>query len=290
MPFVGIVVAVRLLHTIALTQRSDEVYSPSDGTGELKIPKFKNITQFAYCSTGDSPSEVNEFLARNQGSIRTIHIQNLNWTFPSQVISIRNLTHLDFLGTFPADSPALNAILNDGHQLESLRLKCVLECTASVAFRDNLNALPFLKHFSLCLLGYRVNDADLFPAISEFLRGRVDLHMLQLTVPSAEYAHKRLGYDANVWGVLPSLVNLRSLSATLPKDVAAAVAMWLVPRSVQSLTLHSIPSNDVLGYVSVSSKELFFADLTHTQSNSNFAPAYHQPSSSLDSLKPASPT
>ncbi|TCD60759.1 hypothetical protein EIP91_009552 [Steccherinum ochraceum] len=222
---------------------------PSDGTGELRIPKFKHITQFAYCSTGDSPAEVNDFLSRNQGSIRTIHIQNLNWTFPSSVISIRNLTHLDFLGTFAADSRALTDILTDGHQLESLRLKCVLECSASIAFRDNLNALPFLKDFSLSLMGYRVNDSDLFPAISEFLRGRVDLHMLQLTVPSAEYAHKRLGYDANVWGVLPSLVNLRSLSATLPKDVAAAVAMWLVPRSVQSLTLHSLPSGDLISFV-----------------------------------------
>jgi len=223
---------------------------PSDGTGELQIPKFKHITQFAFCSTGDSPDEVKEFLARNQGSIRTIHIQNLNWTFPSDVISIRNLTHLDFYGTFHSGSCALTDILNDGHQLESLRLKCVLDCTASVAFRDNLNSLPFLKHFSLALVGYHVNDADLFPAISEFLRGRVDLHMLQLTVPSAEYAHKRLGYDANVWGVLPSLVNLRSLSATLPKDVAAAVAMWLVPRSVQSMTLHSIPTTDTTSFVS----------------------------------------
>jgi len=222
---------------------------PSDGTGELRIPRFKHITQFSYSANGGNPAEVYEFLSRNKGSIRTIHLQNLNWTFPADVISIRNLTHLDFLGTFPQDSTALADILNDGHQLESLRLQCVLECSASVQFRDYRNSLPFLRHFAISLVGYRINDYDLFPAISEFLRGRKQLHTLQLTVPSADYAHRRLGYDANVWGVLPSLTNLKSLSATLPKDVAAAVAMWLVPRSVQALTLHSLPTTDAVGFV-----------------------------------------
>ncbi|KAI0791127.1 hypothetical protein C8Q75DRAFT_716245 [Abortiporus biennis] len=223
---------------------------PSDGTGELRIPRFKHITQFSYAANGGNPAEVYEFLARNKGSIRTIHLQNLNWTFPSDVISIRNLTHLDFLGTFPQDSHALADILSNGHQIESLRLQCVLECSASVQFREFRSSLPFLRHFSISLVGYRVNDYDLFPAISEFLRGRTQLHTLQLTVPSADYAHKRLGYDANVWGVLPSLTRLQSLTATLPKDVAAAVAMWLVPRSVHALTLHSLPTTDSLGFVS----------------------------------------
>ncbi|CAL1698561.1 unnamed protein product [Somion occarium] len=223
---------------------------PSDGTGELRFPKFKHITQFSYSANGGNPAEVYEFLARNKGSIRTINLQNLNWSFPSDVISIRNLTHLDFLGTFQTDSHALADILSNGHQLESLRLQCMLECSASVQFRDFPKALPFLRHFSLSLLGYRVNDYDFFPAISDFLRGRTELRTLQLIVPSADYAHRRLGYDANVWGVLPSLTHLQSLSATLPKDVAAAVAMWLVPRSVQSLSLHSISSEDVVAYVS----------------------------------------
>ncbi|KAK7684386.1 hypothetical protein QCA50_012333 [Cerrena zonata] len=223
---------------------------PSDGTGELRFPKFKHITQFSYSANGGNPTEVYEFLARNKGSIRTIHLQNLNWSFPSDVISIRNLTHLDFLGTLQADSRALADVLHNGHQLESLRLQCMLECSASVQFRDFANSLPFLRHFSLVLLGYRVNDHDFFPALSDFLRGRTQLRTLQLIVPSADYAHRRLGYDANVWGVLPSLMNLQSLSATLPKDVAAAVAMWLVPRSVQSLSLHNLSTESVIGYVS----------------------------------------
>lgn len=128
----------------------------------------------------------------------------------------------------------------------------MLECSASVQFRDFANSLPFLRHFSLVLLGYRVNDHDFFPALSDFLRNRTQLRTLQLIVPSADYAHRRLGYDANVWGVLPSLTNLQSLAATLPKDVAAAVAMWLVPRSVQSLSLHNLTTENVIGFVSVS--------------------------------------
>ena len=234
-----------------LRAKPDMTHRPSDGTGELKFPRFKHVIQFSYSANGGSPAEVYDFLARNKGSIRVIHLQNLNWTFPTDNISIRNLTHLDFLGTFPPESNALTDILANGHQLESLRLQCVLECNASSQFREHAKCLPFLRHFCISLVGHRVNDYDLFPAISEFLRNRSQLHTLQLTVPSADYANKRLGYDANVWGVLPSLTNLRSLTATLPKDVAAAVAMWLVPRTVQALTLHSLPTTDVVNFVAV---------------------------------------
>ena len=85
------------------------------------------------------------------------------------------MTHLDFQGIFPADSRAFAQILSDGHQLESLRLECILECTASAQFREHAQALPFLHHFAFSLMGYRVNDHDLFPAISDFLKGRAAL-------------------------------------------------------------------------------------------------------------------
>ncbi|PSR77451.1 hypothetical protein PHLCEN_2v7882 [Hermanssonia centrifuga] len=218
----------------------------------MKVPRFRHISQFSYSANGGSPTQVYEFLSQNKGSMRIIHLHNVNWTFPSENISIRNLTHLDFHGTFPADSMGIADILGNGTQIESLRLQCVLECNASAQFRQYADGLPFLRHFAFSLVGYRVNDYDLFPAISEFLRDRTDLHTLHLTVPSADWAQRRLGYDATVWGVLPSLANLRSLSATLPKDVAAAVAMWLVPRGVQSLSLHSLTAGDPISFVSVS--------------------------------------
>ncbi|GBE86830.1 hypothetical protein BKA93DRAFT_788175 [Sparassis latifolia] len=241
---------------------------PSDGTSDLRLPKFRHITQFSIVSKGGSPSQVNDFLLQNKTSIRAIAIHNLSWTFPSEVISIRNLTHLDFLGAFPLDSGVFAEILQNGHQIESLRLQCVLDCAPSSQFRDFPRSLPFLRHFAFSLLGYSLNDHDLFPAVSDFLRDRKDLRTLQLTVPSADYAQRRLGYDATVWGVLPSLVGLKSLTATLPKDVAAAVAMWLVPRGVEALSLLAASSStEALGFVSQLRPglppSLHFIGLTH---------------------------
>lgn len=223
---------------------------PSDGVGELKFPKFKHITQFSLSANAGNPAQVYEFMAQNRGSLRNIHLHNLSWTFPSEHLSIRNLTHLDFLGTFPADSMGIAAILANGIQLESLRLQCVLECNASAQFREYADGLPFLRHFAFALLGYRVNDYDLFPAVSAFVADRAQLHTLHLTVPSADWAQRRLGYDATVWGVLPGLTGLRTLHATLPKDVAAAVAMWLVPRGVTALALYALQAGDPVSFVS----------------------------------------
>ncbi|PIL25681.1 hypothetical protein GSI_11431 [Ganoderma sinense ZZ0214-1] len=223
---------------------------PADGTGELRFPRFKHIMQFSLHSTGGAPTQVYDFLLQNKSSVRYLSLHNPNWSFPAEAVSIRSLTHLDFQGIFPGDSRAFADILANGHQLESLRLECHLECTASTQFREHPTALPFLHHFAFSLIGYRVNDHDLFPAISEFLKGRSALRTLQLTVPSADWALKRLGYDATVWGVLPSLTSLRSLTATLPKDVAAPVAMWLVPRGVQALTLQALAPVNTLEFVS----------------------------------------
>ncbi|KAI0325274.1 hypothetical protein GY45DRAFT_259934 [Cubamyces sp. BRFM 1775] len=240
---------LRILETIShrLTGLS---LMPSDGTGELRFPRFKHIMQFSYHSTGGATTQVYEFLVQNKTSIRHLSLHNPNWSFPTEAVSIRHLTTLDFQGTFPADSRAFAEILANGHQLESLRLECILECSASKQFREFADALPFLHHFAFSLMGYRVNDHDLFPAIAEFLKGRTSLRTLQLTVPSADWALKRLGYDATVWGVLPSLTSLRSLTATLPKDVAAAVAMWLVPRGVHALSLQALTPVNTIEFVS----------------------------------------
>ncbi|RPD68399.1 hypothetical protein L226DRAFT_617558 [Lentinus tigrinus ALCF2SS1-7] len=240
---------LRILETISHRMTGLSLM-PSDGTGELRFPRFKHVMQFSYHSTGGATTQVYDFLVQNKPSIRYLSLHNPNWAFPTDAISIRNLTNLDFQGIFPADSRAFAEILSNGHQLESLRLECILECSASTQFREFHNAVPFLHHFAFSLMGYRVNDQDLFPAISEFLKGRTALRSLELTVPSADWALKRLGYDATVWGVLPSLTSLRSLTATLPKDVAPPVAMWLVPRGVQSLSLQALTPVNTLEFVS----------------------------------------
>ena len=114
---------------------------PSDGTGEMKFPRFKHINQFSFSASAGSPTQAYEFLSQNRGSLRNVHLHNLNWTFPSEFLSIRNLTSLDFLGTFAADSLGIAEILSNGIQLESLRLQCVLECNASAQFRQYSDSL-----------------------------------------------------------------------------------------------------------------------------------------------------
>ena len=54
------------------------------------------------------------------------------------------------------------------------------------------------------------------------------------------YRHGKLGshafgYTAAIWGVLPSLVHLRTLSMDLPQDLSPALGGWLVPRTVVAL-------------------------------------------------------
>ncbi|EKM52261.1 uncharacterized protein PHACADRAFT_186437 [Phanerochaete carnosa HHB-10118-sp] len=182
---------------------SESAARPSDGMGELKFPKFKHVTQFSLSANAGSSTQAYDFLAQNRGALRSIHLHNLNWPFPAEQLSLRNLTHLDFLGTFAADSLGLAAILAHGTQLESLRLQCVLECaTASAQFREHASALPFLRHFAFALRGYRVNDYDLFPALSAFLADRTQLRTLHLTVPSADWAQRvmmRVRMSALCW-------------------------------------------------------------------------------------------
>lgn len=46
-----------------------------------------------------------------------------------------------------------------------------------------------------------------------------------------------VGFEAAVWGVLPSLEGLKALGVTYPSDLSAGLACWLIPRSVKALTL-----------------------------------------------------
>ena len=79
-------------------------------------------------------------------------------------------------------------------------------------------------------------DRDLFPAIAEFLRGRRQLRSLQLVVHDEQTQHA-VGFDASIWGTLPSLDGLRGLSMTYTADLSPGLASWLIPRGVTSLRL-----------------------------------------------------
>jgi len=98
-------------------------------------------------------------------------------------------------------------------------------------------------------MGRRAVDKGLFPSITSFLRGRHQLQTLQLvvyTTPTPSSAGsvggvvsasnlEAVGYDASIWGLLPSLGGLKAVRMTYPRDLAPGLAGWLIPRSVTAL-------------------------------------------------------
>ncbi|KAJ7666073.1 hypothetical protein DFH06DRAFT_1268242 [Mycena polygramma] len=208
-----------------------------DAPVDLSHFDCQSLHHFSYSTREGNPNTTNAFIAQNR-SLRTVSLHNMSWMFPSDALSLRNLTSIAFSGHFPANSPAFGDILEHGRQLDTLSLTCTLECLPAAQFRAHTGALPFLRHFSLALCGAarRPGSNDLFPAVADFLRARTELHTLALVV--REEADQRTGgFDAAVWGVLPSLTGLRALTISYPRDLAAGLAAWLIPRNVRALTL-----------------------------------------------------
>jgi len=214
----------------------------ADHAVDIELPVFKHLTHFAISSDGGSSSSVHTFLAQSRDTLRSLFISNPRWRFPTEAISVRHLTQIEFNGCFSADTQAFSEILANGHQLESLMLSGSLECTPSSLFRQYRTALPFLRHFSLTItdLHRHIADRELCPAISEFLRERTQLRTYHLHVPPTDA--RRIGFDASAWGVLPALSKLSCLSITYPRDLSPALAGWLVPRTVRALTLNLSPA------------------------------------------------
>ncbi|KAJ4466488.1 hypothetical protein J3R30DRAFT_2266065 [Lentinula aciculospora] len=228
-----------------------------NGSLDLSALTFQHLAHFAYeasyvsnPTSGTNPSSsvssespsVSTFLSQNRGTLRTLCIENPMSTFPAtSSISIRNLSHIGYMGQLPATSSQLIPdLLTHGRQLEYLNLTVLLDCTLSPYFRSLSTSLPFLRHFTLCIAGSvsrQLNDRDLLPSIADFLRNRRDLRTLTLTVGGGESVLRATGFDASIWGVLPSLTSLLGLTITYPKDLAPGLGAWLIPRTVLSLTL-----------------------------------------------------
>ncbi|KAF9529942.1 hypothetical protein CPB83DRAFT_851864 [Crepidotus variabilis] len=243
----AIVPVLRILQNTSPRLSGLSLRSP-EGPPDLSFVEFRHLAHFAYSTDTivGAPTTIHSLIAQNRSSIRALTLQNPNpsphWTFPSASLSIRNLTSIYFTGHFPSNSHAFAEILSSGRQLETFNVSCcALECsTASSQFRSvqNSNALPFLRHFafSITSIGRRTVDRDLFPSIAEFLRGRKHLRSLQLVVYD-ETVHPAVGFDAAIWGVLPSLEALKGLRITYPADLSPGLASWLIPRSVSALKL-----------------------------------------------------
>ncbi|KAG1851457.1 hypothetical protein DFJ58DRAFT_792485 [Suillus subalutaceus] len=213
--------------------------------GDINIPPFKHITHFSITAEGGNSTSTHDFISQSHDSLRSLVIKNANWTFPTDVISIRHLTVIEF------EARSSQRSCPPATSWKSLTLSGVLECTPSATFRMYRSSLPFLTHFALKIVSLHrhVTDKDLVPAISEFLRDRKHLHSFHLIVPSAD--HRRIGFDASAWGVLPSLINLRSLCITYPRDLSPSLAGWLIPRSVRALTMEIMvpPAEDLLLFI-----------------------------------------
>ncbi|KAJ7100147.1 hypothetical protein B0H15DRAFT_818894 [Mycena belliarum] len=227
---------LRLFHTSSLRLRGLSLSCP-DAPVDLSHFDCTTLHHLSYSTREGNPSATHAFIKQNR-ALRTVSLHNMSWTFPSDALSLRNLTSIAFSGHFPSNSTAFADILADGRQLDALSITCTLECLPAVQFRANAGALPFLRHFELTVCGAarRPGSTDLFPAVTDFLRARGELRTLTLVV-HAEADQRTGGFDAAAWGVLPSLTGLRSLSITYPRDLAPGLAAWLIPRSVRALTL-----------------------------------------------------
>ncbi|TFK38702.1 hypothetical protein BDQ12DRAFT_712664 [Crucibulum laeve] len=241
----SIICILRILQVSSPRLRGLSLSSP-DSPADISVVELRHLTHFAYSTMGGNQTHIQNFISQNRDTLRTISLDNpntiQNWTFPTQCLSIRNLTSIDFAGHFLPNSNAFADILTNGRQLESLKLTCYMfeSTAASQQFRclQNTNALPFLRHFAFSVhaVGRRVKDRDLFPAVADFVRGRVQLRTIGLVASDIE-VQRAIGFDAAIWGVLPSLLNLRGLTITYPNDLSPGLASWLIPRSLFALEL-----------------------------------------------------
>ncbi|KAG6840008.1 hypothetical protein C0991_009640 [Blastosporella zonata] len=247
----GIMPVLRVLQTSTPRLRGLSLNSP-DGPTDLHV-EFMNLASFSYSTSGGSTNQLQSFLTQNRDFLRTLYIDNPHWVFPTNSVSIRNLTHFHFTGHVPVNNQLFADILANGRQLEYLSLCCSLDGPTSQQFRATYHAygtvLPFLRHFafSVTAVHRRLADRDLFPAIADFLRGRQQLRSLVLTALD-ESVQRAVGLDAAIWGVLPSLISLRGLKITYPSNLSPGLASWLIPRTILALEL-------VLDHVPLSSRD-----------------------------------
>ncbi|KAI0283543.1 hypothetical protein BC826DRAFT_192306 [Russula brevipes] len=203
------------------------------------LPALHSLTRFVYSGAGDSAlTNVDGFLSTQTVALHTLVIRH-SQRYPASFLPTSNLRNL-YLTLNISNADFLSQLLAHGRQLEVLRLEVDLEhgCVLSTVFRAYAepNTFPTLRKLSFVLTGaaHNFTDPDLFPAVAEFVRG---YRMLDALCISNTCDLAGFGYDAAVWGVLPSLANLRTLLIDVPKDMPPALSTWLIPRDVTVLDL-----------------------------------------------------
>jgi hypothetical protein len=193
---------------------------------------------------------VDSFLSTQTVALHTLVIHHTQ-IYPAPFLPTSSLRNL-FLTLSFSNAEFLSQLFAHGQELECLRLEVHLKlgCMLSTVFRAHANSNSFsgLRKLSFVLndvTGSGFSDEDLFPAVADFVRGHPMLdslcmsNVLRLQLPG-------FGFDAAIWGMLPSLSNLRTLSIDVPKDLHFALSAWLIPRGVTALELRpSMPVVDL---------------------------------------------
>jgi hypothetical protein len=209
------------------------------------LPRFDLLNRFAFRSDNEDEDIIPDIqilltTATRAVALRTLIINNRFAQFPDSPLSMDNLCNLHLCLTIPGPM-CLMQLLESGQQLETLRLDIRSDGGAlSSAFRSHSlpGSFPKLREFSFIPLDASENDdgdPDLFPAVTEFVRGHPMLEALCLSYRECPQSPEDFGYTTAIWGVLPSLVNLRTLSMYAPKDLSCALGGWLIPRTVVAL-------------------------------------------------------
>jgi hypothetical protein len=199
----------------------------------VKCFAFKND-----CS--DTIPDIQSFLTTGAIVLRTLVIDHNLACHPDSPLSISDLRNLVLSITFPSVS-SLMQLIEGSQKLESLRLEVHSgRDVLSGAFRSysGPGLFPALREFSFIRWGpddEEEEDPDLFPAVAEVVRGHPMLEMLSLSYRDGSLNPEDYGYDAALWGVLPSLVHLRTLSMDVPEDLLPDLCGWLIPRTVVAL-------------------------------------------------------
>jgi hypothetical protein len=205
------------------------------------LPRFDLLNRFSFRSDNEDEDipDIQILLTTRAVALRTLIIDNCFARFPNSPLSIDNLYHLHLCLTIPGPM-CLTQLLESGQKLESLWLDVRSDRgTLSSAFRSHSQpgSLPRLREFLFSPDASENDDRDpdLFPAVTAFVRAHPMLEALSLLYRECPQRPEDFGYTAAIWGVLPSLVNLRTLSMYAPKDLSCALSGWLIPRTVVAL-------------------------------------------------------
>ena len=200
------------------------------------------------CKNANNITDIQQFLTTRGDALRTLILNNSFAYNPDSPLSISNLRNL-CLSLTTNSVYFLNQLLEGGRKLESLRLEVFSNARViSRAFRPHSEPglFPILREFAFIFLGSDNDDddegdenLDLFPAVAEVVRGHPMLEALCLSYGMSSEDAGAFGYTAAIWGVLPSLVHLRTLSLDFPKDLSSALGGWLVPRTVVALQVRT---------------------------------------------------